>query len=241
MIKLLNDRVRFGGLVIEKIRAILAVLVMSFLLVACANSAQSTASAPSKADFREYVVYRIDDSRYITIRSKHPCIVGQMDGQIFYYDDSKNVRTLVSFTGGENTGLYRGYYAVRSSANYIAIPSRSESERRGGLLHINYSRDGGQTFQWLLLGGDSKDYALIQDENYLYFTQFDRNNPNDYSDRSGFVLDINRAMDPEISHYDNAAMPFARYGKPIARRQIPLTMKSPSGATHWTCPTTSKD
>ncbi|WP_244136359.1 hypothetical protein [Burkholderia sp. BCC0405] len=241
MIKLFNDRVRFGGLVIEKIQAILAALAMPFLLVACANSAQSTASAPSKADFREYVVYRIDDSRYITIRSKHPCIVGQMDGQIFYYDTRHNVRTMVSFTGGENTGLYRGYYAVRSSSNYIAIPSRSESETRGGLLRINYSSDGGRTFQWFLVGNDDRDYVVIQDESDLYVTKVNRDDPASYSNRSDFVLNINQDMNPVISHYSDTVPAMYHYGKPVSRRQIPLNMKSPSGATHWTCPATSKD
>ncbi|WP_244136361.1 hypothetical protein [Burkholderia sp. BCC0405] len=240
MIKLIKDRVRFGDLVIGKIRTILAALAMPFLLVACANSAQSTASAPSKADWHEYVVYRIDGDRYISIRSPQKCD-GYLDGDVYYNDVRRGVHTFVSSTGSMGNGLYGGYYAVRSSSKYIAIPSRSESERMGGLLHINYSHDGGQTFQWFLLGGDSKDYALIQSENYLYFTQFDRKNPSDYSDRPGTVLDISLDMDPDLSHYSDTVPAIYHYGNPVARRQIPLNMKSPSGATHWTCPTTSKE
>jgi len=241
VIKFFKSRARDGSAVAGKKRLFLAALMMPFLLAACANSAQPTADASSVVDFREYVVYRIDDSRYITIRSKHPCISGQMDGQIFYYDSSKNIRTFVSFTGGENTGLYRGYYAVHSTSNYIAIPSRSESEVRGGLLHINYSHDGGRTFQWFLLGNDDLHYAVIQNENDLYVTKVDHRGLIGYSDRSDFVLDINQNMDPDDSHYSNTAPAIERYGKPVARQKIPLNMKSPSGATHWTCPTTSKD
>ncbi|WP_230945823.1 T6SS immunity protein Tli3 family protein [Burkholderia vietnamiensis] len=129
-----------------------SIILVSFALVACASFEQRNVPVSSAVDFREYEVYRIDNNRYITIRSRHPCIGGQMDGQIFYYDDSKNVRTLVSFTGGENTGVYRGYYAVRSSSNYVAIPSRSESDVRGGLLHINYSHDGGANVSVVFIG-----------------------------------------------------------------------------------------
>ncbi|WP_423396393.1 T6SS immunity protein Tli3 family protein [Burkholderia sp. LMG 21824] len=220
----------------------LAALALLFFFAACANTAQPVAGASSKADFHEYEVYRIDDSRYITIRSKHPCIGGQMDGQIFYYDARQNVRTMVSFTGGMNNGLYRGYYAIQSTPNFIAIPSFAFSERRGMLLRINYSHDGGRTFKWFLAGYDDRpDYSIIQKGNYLYLTVFDQKSSSNYSDRPGAVLDIDQDMDPETSHYDNTSVPIEIYGKTVVRHQIPLSMKSPSGATHWTCPTTSKD
>ncbi|HDR9000791.1 TPA: hypothetical protein QDA99_000288 [Burkholderia vietnamiensis] len=217
------------------------IILVSFALAACASFEQRNVPVSSAVDFREYEVYRIDNNRYITIRSRHPCIGGQMDGQIFYYDDSKNVRTLVSFTGGENTGVYRGYYAVRSSSNYVAIPSRSESDVRGGLLHINYSHDGGQTFQWFLLGNDDSHYAVIQNESDLYVTKIDDKDPAGYSDRYDYVLDINQNVDPDDSHYSNTPPALGRYGKPVSRQKIPLSIKSPSGATHWTCPVLPKD
>ncbi|WP_423396389.1 T6SS immunity protein Tli3 family protein [Burkholderia sp. LMG 21824] len=240
MIKLIKDRVNFGGLVIGKIRAILAALAMPFLLVACANSAQSTASAPSKADWHEYVVYRIDGDRYISIRSPQKCD-GYLDGDVYYNDIGRGVHTFVSSTGSMGNGLYGGYYAVRSSAKYIAIPSLSFSGVRGELMRINYSHDGGRTFQWFLVGNDDRDYAVIQSENDLYVTKINHDDPNSYSDRSDFVLNINQDMNPVISHYSDAVPAMYHYGKPVSRRQIPLNMKSPSGATHWTCPVTPKD
>lgn len=51
----------------------------------------------------------------------------------------------LSFTALMSNGLYRGYYAIRSSQKYVAIPSLSFSETREMLLHINYSHDGWRT------------------------------------------------------------------------------------------------
>lgn len=219
-----------------------SIILVSFALAACASFERRSVPASSAADFREYVVYRIDDNRYITIRSKHPCGFGQLDGQIFYYDIHRNVRTMVSFTGGMANGLYGGYYAIQSDSKYIAIPSLSFSETRGMMLRINYSHDGGRTFQWFLTGYDNRpDYAVIQKENYLYLTIFDQKSSRDDFDRFGTVLDIGQDMDYEISHYDNPTSALDVYGKSIARRQIPLGMKSPSGATKWICPAISSE
>ncbi|WP_230945822.1 T6SS immunity protein Tli3 family protein [Burkholderia vietnamiensis] len=217
-----------------------SIILASFALTACASFEQRDVPVSSAVDFREYEVYRIDNNRYITIRSRHPCIGGQMDGQIFYYDDAKNVRTLVSFTGDANNGLYNGYYAVRSDSKFIAIPSLAFSETRGMLLHINYSHDGGRTFRWFLLGGDDADYLITQNENYLFVTKSDRNDPREYSSLPGFYLDINLDLDSKVSHYSDTPPALEVYGKPVSRQKIPLNMRSPSGATHWTCPPTSR-
>ncbi|WP_244136356.1 hypothetical protein [Burkholderia sp. BCC0405] len=240
MIQIFKNCVREVDKTTGKKRFFLIALMMPIFLVACVNSAQPVVNASSKADWHEYVVYRIDGDRYISIRSPQRCD-GYLDGDIYYNDTEQGVRTFVSFTGPMKNGLYRGYYAIRSSQKYIAIPSLSFSETRGMMLHINYSHDGGRTFQWFLVGNDDRDYVVIQNESDLYVAKVNRDDPASYSNRSDFVLNINQGMDPDLSHYSDTVPAMYRYGKPVARRQIPLSMKSPSGATHWTCPTTPKD
>ncbi|ABO58093.1 hypothetical protein Bcep1808_5142 [Burkholderia vietnamiensis G4] len=208
------------------------IILVSFALAACANLEQRDVPVSSVDDFREYVVYRIDDSRYITIRSKHPCIGGQIDGQIFYYDADRNVRTMVSFTGGMNNGLYQGYYAINSAPQYVAIPSISFSEIRGVLLYINYSGDGGRTFNRLLLAeGGTSEYAIILNGSDLFFSGSLVNPEKEFDDIVyEDSYDIGQRGSDDVARYGEK-----KYSKKISRREIPFGLKSPSGEMHWKC------
>ena len=213
----------------------LIAVFVSIFLVACVNTAQPVRETLREEDWNEYVVYRIDDHRYISIRSPQTCD-GHIDGNIYYNDTRSGVRTFVSFTGSAANGLYRGYYAINSESAYITIPARAFSRTRGMLLRIYYSTDGGRTFQWFLTGIDSRNRAVILNGKNLYITEFDIKNQSNYSDYSGVLYDISAAMNESISHYNVDGGAFSKYGKSVSRRAIPLDMKSPSGETHWVCP-----
>jgi hypothetical protein len=209
-------------------------LATSVLLSACAGPPTSQAQNP-KPPKQEYMVYRIDDHRYITIESRYPCINGQIDGKIYYYDTRQNIRTAVAYTGDADNGLYRGYYAIHADSSYVAIPSLSFSQTSGMKLHINYSRDGGQTFQWFTVGDAGENYAVILDNNLLYIT---KNRLEDHSDpQSSWAqrYNIEQDMESEMARHDPGAT-IKRYGKFIFRQQVPLNIKSPSGSTQWSCP-----
>ncbi|EDT40928.1 conserved hypothetical protein [Burkholderia ambifaria MEX-5] len=215
----------------------LVVVVLSIFLAACVNTTRPR-QVPSEADWHEYVVYRIDDHRYISIRSPQICN-GHLDGNIYYNDTQSGVRTFVSFTGPMRNGLYRGYYAVRANPAYIAIPAISFSQTSGMLLRVYYSSDGGRTFQWFLAGGKRSDIAIIVDDNKLYMTSANERAGADYSGKSGVVFDISMNMDWRIAHYDSETSVFERYARQVYG--IARDIKSPSGATHWTCPSVSEN
>ena len=215
-------------------RVRLMVIVVSFFLAACANTARPGRQVPPEADWHEYVVYRIDDNRYISILSPQTCD-GYLDGNIYYNDTHTGIRTFVSFAGWTANGLYQGYYAVQSDPNYIAIPIRRFSQTIGMLIRIYYSYDGGRTFHWFATGGNDKHSAIILDGKLLYRTRIDPSYPNDYANYGASVYDISQDMGDSFAHYDPATT-FETYGRSVPRHQVPFDLKSPSGATRWSCP-----
>lgn len=213
-------------------------LAASILLSACVGPSASQTQNP-KPPKREYMVYRIDDHRYITIESRYPCLNGQIDGEIYYYDTRQNIRTPVAYTGNAVDGLYLGYYAVHGDSRYVAIPSLSFSQTSGMTLHINYSRDGGHVFQWFTIGADTPYNAIIMDGNSLYVSLLDSDDKRKYSDASGAIFDIERDVSGDPARYSPAQV-FDKYGRRIPRDQVPFDLKSSSGATHWTCPASAE-
>ncbi|HDR9132528.1 hypothetical protein [Burkholderia vietnamiensis] len=67
------------------------------------------------------------------------------------------------------------------------------------MLHINYSHDGGRTFQWFLIGENKDDDAIIQGDNLVYVAAMNKGNFADYLDGNGAVFDLGRDMDESIS------------------------------------------
>ncbi|WP_230961849.1 hypothetical protein [Burkholderia anthina] len=216
----------------------LVVVVLSILLAACVNTTRPARQAVSEADWHEYVVYRIDDHRYISIRSPQTCD-GHIDGNIYYNDTSSGVRTFVSFTGSAANGLYRGYYAVRADPTYIAIPALAFSQTSGMQLRIYYSSDGGKTFQWFWAGGRRSNVAIILNNNKLYITSANERGGAEYSGKSGVVFDVSTDMDRRIAHYGEGISVFEKYAEKVYG--IERNIKSPSGVTHWDCPLTSEN
>lgn len=215
----------------------LIIILASIFLVACINTAHPVRETLREEDWNEYVVYRIDDYRHISIRSPQKCN-GHLDGNIYYNDTRSGVRTFVSFTGPMRNGLYRGYYAIHSDKPYIAIPAIAFSQTRGMLLRIYYSYDSGKTFQWFLAGEENSNLAIIVNENKLYLTAANLHDGKDYTGGSGVVFDISKDMDWRISHYDSTISAFDKYAKEVY--EIPRNLKSPSGYTHWGCPSILK-
>ncbi|EDT40927.1 hypothetical protein [Burkholderia ambifaria] len=215
----------------RRIRWIVAVVAV--FLVACVHADRPVRKTLPEEDWHEYVVYRIDDHRYISIRSPQTCD-GHLDGNIYYNDTRSRVRTFVSFTGSAANGLYRGYYAISASSTYIAIPALAFSKTRGMLLRIYYSSDGGRTFQWFLAGSRRSDIAIILNENKLYLTGANEKDGLSYSGESGVVFDISKEMDWRISHYKAGSSAFDKYAGNVYG--IPRDQRSPSGETHWICP-----
>ncbi|WP_322068981.1 T6SS immunity protein Tli3 family protein [Paraburkholderia bannensis] len=191
----------------------------------------------SDANWYEYVVYRIDDHRFITIRSPQKCD-GHLDGNIYYNDTHKGVRTFVSFTGSAANGLYRGYYAVNSDLEYIAIPSLSFSQTRGMMLHINYSHDGGHTFRSFILGNETSDIAVLVEDKNLFLTTIDLRKSGSSSLRSvGVRFDISQNMESDTALFNAGTSVVEKYGRDIYK--IPPDIKSPSGEIRWSCPLAS--
>jgi hypothetical protein len=209
-------------------------LAASILLSACVGPSAPQAQNP-KPQKREYVVYRIDDHRYITIESRYPCINGQIDGEIYYYDTRQNIRTPVAYTGDADNGLYRGYYAIHADSSYVAIPSLSFSQTSGMMLRINYSRDGGRSFKYFTTSGNDRDGVIILDGNILYLAKRDRKYPNNYSDDIGFTFNIQQEMNSEFAKYSFPDF-LEKYGKIVENQQVPFATESPSKLTHWICP-----
>jgi hypothetical protein len=211
----------------------LVALATSFFLSACAGPPTSQAQNPKPPE-REYMVYRIDDHRYITIESRYPCINGQIDGKIYYYDTRQNIRTAVAYTGDADNGLYRGYYAIHADSSYVAIPSLSFSQTSGMKLRINYSHDGGRTFQWFRVGDYNPKIAILVNNNNLILSTTRSEELVTHFNSSGVLFDISQDMDPEIAHFTGNISVFGKYGKDVY--EVPTEIQSPSGQTRWTCP-----
>ncbi|EDT40929.1 conserved hypothetical protein [Burkholderia ambifaria MEX-5] len=212
----------------------LSVIVLVIFLAACVNTTRPGRQAVSESDWHEYVVYRIDDHRYISIRSPQICN-GHLDGNIYYNDTQSGVRTFVSFTGPMRNGLYRGYYAIRSESDYIAIPALSFSRTSGMFMRIYYSSNGGRTFNWFSTGQDDLDAALILDGKLLYRTRVNIRNSGDYDNDGASVYDVSKNMGDDFAHHDPSAT-VEKYGWRVSRSQIPFGVRSPSGENHWACP-----
>ncbi len=181
------------------------------------------------SSYPERFVYRIDDHRYITIQGTRNC-----EGRIWYYDTRLGVRTAVAATGLTlGDGAFGGYHAVNSE--YVAIPAIGFSQISGPLLYIYYSHDGGRTFKSFLWGAyisganSDTDNVVILDGKSLYITRKDHYSPSeDYSAR---LYDV--SQDIAVDQFRYALPPNGQY---VAYRQVPFTLKSPSGLTTWTCP-----
>jgi hypothetical protein len=214
-------------------------LAAMIFLSACAGPSITQAQS-QKPPKREYMVYRIDDHRYITIESRYPCINGQIDGEIYYYDTRQNIRTPVAYTGYADNGLYLGYYAIHGDSGYVAIPSLSFSQTSGMRVHINYSHDGGQTFQWFTIGSDSPHIALITNGDSLYVSLLDSSGEERYSNAGGTIFDLKRNVSGDAARYSPAQV-FEKYGRHIPRDRVPFNLKSSTGATHWTCSSSAEE
>ncbi|WP_198293983.1 hypothetical protein [Burkholderia ubonensis] len=178
------------------------------------------------SSYPERLVYRIDDHRYITIQGNRNCV-----GMIWYYDTRLGVRTDVAATGLTlGSGAFHGYYAINSE--YVVIPAIVFSQMSGPLLYIYYSRDGGRTFNSFLWGGDSADKnVVVLNGRDLYVG---RRSGAPKGMRGALYLAYRYDLSRDISVGDDRLVVNSEEAR-IDPRQVPLSIRSPSGVTEWTC------
>ena len=174
-----------------------------------------------ESSWRESMLYRIDDHRWITTRGITPC-----EGRMYYHDSKLGIDTFVGDTGvsGSHMGPFHGYYAIDSS--YIAIPATEESNFSGAQsVKMYYSLDEGRTFGYFRARGTgyADEFAILKGS-ILYSGEFKSKN-----DRK--IYSANRI---DLSH----EIPVANGDKIDIRKtsrfdytEIPLSTRSPSGST----------
>ncbi|WP_175948454.1 T6SS immunity protein Tli3 family protein [Burkholderia pyrrocinia] len=207
------------------------------LLTACASlilpgipsgMADPAARGTPTSAYPEHFAYRIDDHRYITIQGNRNC-----EGQIWYYDTRLGVRTAVAATGLTlGDGAFGGYYAINSE--YVAIPAIVFSQTSGVFLYIYYSYDGGRTFKSFWAGADvsgrysHEENVIVLNGKFLYIARKSREAPVDvYLSR---LYDVSH--DIPVGDDQHAIKPEGQWVDP---HLVPLTIKSPSGSTKWSC------
>jgi hypothetical protein len=174
-----------------------------------------------ESSWRESMLYRIDDHRWITTRGITPC-----EGLMYYHDSKLGINTRVGSTGvsGSHTGPFHGYYAIDSS--YIAIPATEESSFSGARsVKMYYSLDEGRTFGyfWARGIGYADEFAILKGS-ILYSGEF--TSENDRKIYSAHRVDLSRELP-------------VTYGNKIDIRktwrfdytEIPISTQSPSGST----------
>jgi hypothetical protein len=174
-----------------------------------------------ESSWRESMLYRIDDHRWITTRGITPC-----EGRMYYHDSELGINTRVGSTGvsGSHTGPFHGYYAIDSS--YIAIPATEESSFSGARsVKMYYSLDAGRTFRyfWVEGNGSDNEFSIIKGPIIYYGDLKSGDERKVYSadriDLSGELpLTAGNRIDIEKSW---------RFDK----KEIPLEIRSPSGST----------
>jgi hypothetical protein len=174
-----------------------------------------------ESSWRESMLYRIDDHRWITTRGITSC-----EGLMYYHDSKLGINTLVGDTGvsGAHNGPFHGYYVIDS--NYIAIPATEESGLTGAQsVRIYYSTDDGHTFRNFFVDGTGRPgeivilkgpilyLGIVYDSDKTKVYEAERVDlSHDLPIRSGNRIDIGKTWD-------------------FDEKEIPLSIRSPSGST----------
>jgi hypothetical protein len=170
-----------------------------------------------ESSWRESMLYRIDDHRWITTRGITPC-----EGRMYYHDSKLGINTFVGDTGvsGSHTGPFHGYYAIDST--YIAIPATKESSFSGAQrVKMYYSTDEGRTFGyfWVHGTGASDEFAILKGA-ILYSGEF--RSEDDHRIYSADRIDLSQELPIKYGRLDlDVTMNFSV-------KEIPLSTRSPS-------------
>lgn len=105
-----------------------------------------------KHDGPRQEIYRIDDSRYITIEGYKDCTVG---GIMMWHDERSGVHSEMSPYRGSGNGVWPGRYVIDPSTQRIAVATFGCGDRTCNLW-ITYSNDGGVTWG----GFASEQYSM---------------------------------------------------------------------------------
>jgi hypothetical protein len=170
--------------------------------------------------WRESVLYRIDDHRWITTRGITSC-----EGRMYYHDSKLGINTFVGDTGvsGAHTGPFHGYYAIDSS--YIAIPATEESGLTGAQhVKMYYSTDEGRTFGSFWVDGTGRLGEIVILKGPMLYL--------------GIVYDSDKTKVHEAERIDLSRKLPLKYGRldssvttDFSVKEIPLFTRSPSGLT----------
>jgi hypothetical protein len=174
-----------------------------------------------ESSWRESMLYRIDDHRWITTRGITPC-----EGRMYYHDSKLGINTRVGSTGvsGSHTGPFHGYYAIDSSN--IAIPATVESSFSGAQsVKMYYSLDEGRTFQefWVDGTGTPDEFTILKGS-ILYSGNFQ--SEHDRRIYSASRIDLSGELPITAGNRIDIAKSW-RFDK----KEIPLASQSPSGST----------
>lgn len=95
-----------------------------------------------KYDGPRQVIYRIDEHRYITIEGYRHC---DRYGLMYWNDDRKNLRVLMSRYKGVGNGPWWGRFVIDPGEEKIAIPGFGCGDK-ACYLNFAFSIDGGRTW-----------------------------------------------------------------------------------------------
>ena len=173
-----------------------------------------------ESSWRESMLYRIDDHRWITTRGIMAC-----EGRMYYHDSKLGINTVVGSTGvsGAHTGPFHGYYAIDSS--YIAIPATEESGLTGArYVKMYYSTDEGRTFRsfWARGIGDIDEFVILKGS-ILYSGEF--RSKDDHKVYSANRIDLENGIPLKYGEVDWSVT------RNFDIKEIPLFTQSPSGST----------
>lgn len=95
-----------------------------------------------KYDGPRQVIYRIDEHRYITIEGYRHC---DRYGLMYWNDDRKNLRVLMSRYKGVGNGPWWGRFVIDPGEEKIAVPGFGCGDK-ACYLNFAFSIDGGRTW-----------------------------------------------------------------------------------------------
>ncbi|EPK8593411.1 T6SS immunity protein Tli3 family protein [Pluralibacter gergoviae] len=117
-----------------------------------------------ETDAPTQIIYRIDNSRYLTLENYISCNKG---GQVYYNDTQRGIKTLLGwdddfydfyYRRGNHVAAYRGTIINGADNGYLAFPGASTDQycgsgrsERGCPVFLFFSADYGQTFIYKIL------------------------------------------------------------------------------------------
>ena len=174
----LNALTRWGCCALT---AVVATGCGSFAALSVGAGAMPVTKRP-QYDSPQQVIYRVDEHRYITLENYKDCRVG---GIMKWHDETRGIHEVTKRRPTWGTGVWPGRFVIEAGGDHLMIPSFGCGDK-GCHLFINYSNDGGKTWDhfgswpysmWAYRETDS-DYQLVRQttvrvtkDGYAYITK----------------------------------------------------------------------